>query len=96
MIPKLTSLVILFSIIGTSFAYSQFHFGIKYSAEDIKAQRELFKIANVELAIITDNSGFDEKITFDRKDKNIEKISYQSVEENAFDGKSIYEYDIEG
>lgn len=96
MVTKLTYLLFLFSILLTHNAFSQFHFAIKYSAKDIYDQRELFKNASVELAIITDNSGFDEKITFDRKGKILEKINYQPGDEDAFDGKSIYEYDAEG
>jgi len=86
----------IFLIFSNSSIYSQYHFEIKYSVKDISAQRELFKNANVKFAIITDNSGFDEKISFDREGKILESMSYQTGDEEAFDGKSIYEYDIEG
>jgi len=89
------SLIIFFIIIITSSAYSQFHFGIQYTDKDISAQRELFKNANVESAVVTDKY-FNEKITIDRDGKILEKISYQLGDEDAVDGRSIYGYDIEG
>ncbi|MBK6507357.1 MAG: hypothetical protein IPG02_17305 [Ignavibacteria bacterium] len=76
--------------------YSQFHFDVKYAARDISDQRKLFKNANVEIAIISDNSDFNEKITFDRDGKILEKMSYLSGDEDTVDGRSIYEYNIEG
>ncbi len=89
------SLVIFFSIFITANAYSQSHFEIQDSAKDISAQRDLFKNANVESAIIT-GMYFDEKISFDRDGRILSRLSYASGDESAFDGKKIYEYDNSG
>jgi len=96
MISAIYFTVILLSIIITASAHSQFHFEVKRSSKDIDTQKELFKNANVKFAIITDNSGFDEKISFDREGKILERMSYQTGDEEAFDGRDIYEYDNKG
>jgi hypothetical protein len=91
----LYSLIIFFVIIINSVAFSQFHFGIKNSAKDIYAQRELFENAKVQSAVIHFDN-LDEKIMFDRAGKIIGRVSYASDNENEIDGEEIYEYDYSG
>lgn len=83
----LYSLIIFFVIIINSIAFSQFHFGIKHSAKDISAQRELFRNANVEHAI--SSSGW--KILFDTAGKILNKEYTDNIDVFEF-----YEYDSVG
>ncbi|MBK6507366.1 MAG: hypothetical protein IPG02_17350 [Ignavibacteria bacterium] len=83
----LYSLIIFFVIIINSIAFSQFHFEIKYSAKDISAQRDLFRNANVEHAIISSRL----KILFDTTGKILNKEYTDNIDVFEF-----YEYDSVG
>ncbi|MBK9403728.1 MAG: hypothetical protein IPN57_04205 [Ignavibacteria bacterium] len=82
------SSVIFLSIIITTVAYSQFHFGIKHSAIDIFAQRELFKNANVESVVVTGKC-FDET-SFDNADRILRSLSFASGNVDVVHGTTYY------
>lgn len=74
-------------ILVTNRAFSQFHFEIMHSVKDISAQRELFRNANVEHALIS--SGW--KIVFDTTGKI---LNNEYMDNN--DIYKFYEYDSVG
>jgi len=80
-------LIIFSLILVTNRAFSQFHFEIMHSAKDISAQRELFRNANVEHAIISSSR----KILFDTTGKI---LNNEDMDNN--DIYKFYEYDSVG